>query len=200
MSEERPELYIATELPPEVGHLAVGYMQNPAARLQTYESLDVSGDSQPQRQAAEFRDHQKELFVAGEIRNPILNVLPKLQTERRPRRHMYNSLTVLELAQDLRKKEGAIATLEDRMVDGILNEKAHEITYIENAALVAEGDLDPDMRLVAAEALKRSSREIYGVPNRDRALTLVHARLKKADALMQSDNPELRAIGGYIAE
>lgn len=179
----RTEFAVATTLPPETWQTIHGY--NNAGVIQTYEMFDVSGGSPEMQAASEHRKEQQRLFLSGEIRNPILNNCPKLDTERQWRQDMYQKNQALVLAREQMYADGMRPGLEDELVDEMLGLRLKEINFVETAAVIASGELTDEQRGDMAAILKQTARECYGMPDRDDALSVIGRRLGKAQKILE---------------
>jgi hypothetical protein len=189
---------ISDSLPPRIEDVSFGYVTSPASTIETYGSFDVSGETPELVEATTFRDQQKELFLSDQITNPILNRCPKFRTEQTKRRTMFLYLQSLMFVQTQRYQDGQVQTLEDKMINGSLASKINELGFIETAAVIADGHIDDEFRQSFIKSLKEASRDIYGLPDRDRSLSYIKARIDKALALTTSDVIGTKEIKDYI--
>lgn len=195
---ETTNLLIATEFPPTTEHVIEGY--NEGGMLQAYETFDVSGESAEMRAASLYRDQQKDAFQAGEILNPVLNNCPNLHIQRPKRRSLYLETRALMSTQSLRIAEGAILTLEDELLNDMIALRIDEIGYVEAAATVAEGGLATAEQDIMVGIIKQSGREIYGMPDKDRALALIDERLQKAHQIVTVPNHPAHSIARELID
>ncbi|HEX8226389.1 MAG TPA: hypothetical protein VF572_00810 [Candidatus Saccharimonadales bacterium] len=193
---KNPELVLDTSFPPSLEHVARGY--NAAGVLQTYETFDVTGDSPEMQEASRFRDEQKSMFMSGEVRNPILNNCPNFNLERHKRRVLYQGTRALMYVQELRRTDGGIETDESQLVDAMIANRINELGFIEAAASIADGQLAEDERIAMGSVLKKSARDIYGMPDRDRALTVIGDRLESATAIAADEVHPAREIAQQL--
>jgi len=194
------KLVLATELPPEIEDVSFGYAHSAVATAETYGTFDVSGDTPELLEASRFREEQKNKFLSGEIRNPILNRCPKFMTKQEERRSMFLEVSSVMYVQTLRHDQGATSTVEDRLLDKLVAQRINELGFIETAASISLGNLDSQTREDMADSLKSASREIYGLPDRNRSLTLIQDLITKAYQLAESDSQELVAARDYILD
>jgi hypothetical protein len=193
-------LRITSDPTPSVEDVSVGYINHPTADFQTYSVFDVSGDVPVYTEAAQFRNQQLESLRAGSIKNPILNNCPDFQEGRESRRSMYLHVRSLYDTQQVRAVENSERTLEDDMIDANIALKINELGFIETAALLAEKSLEPVVARNIAEILRDAGQEIYGLPDRNIALTLLAKRLEDVALLASVDNEVVQSIAQYVAE
>ncbi|HSH55729.1 MAG TPA: hypothetical protein VK983_02800 [Candidatus Limnocylindrales bacterium] len=185
---ERTEFIVVSEMPALTEHVVAGY--NNAGPLQTYETFDVSGDMSEMREAADDREHQKQLFLTDDIRNPRLNFCPNFHKERDSRRQLYTlTQAQLNLLETDNQDKVALSN-EDELLASMLQLRLKEINFLETAAVVAEGNLSEEERSDCVGILKWNARDCYGMPDRDETLTLIDKRLAKAlDIVEQPEHP-----------
>ncbi|HEX8182783.1 MAG TPA: hypothetical protein VF575_04250 [Candidatus Saccharimonadales bacterium] len=193
---ERHGLIVAETLPPTTEHVIHGY--NNAGVLQAFESFDVSGDMPGMRDASEFRDSQKSAFLQGTVRNPVLNNCPNFELQRSNRREMRRVATSLKFVQEQRRDEGVVASAEDGLLDSMIASRVRELDFVETAATIAANILSPERRAGQAEALKSTAREIYGMPDINRALTLIDRRLQKARNIVADESHPMHDIAEQL--
>jgi hypothetical protein len=194
------KLVLATELPPKIEDVSFGYVHSAVATTETYGTFDVSGDTPELLEASRFREEQKNQFLSDEIRNPVLNRCPKFVTNQEQRRSMFLEVSSVMYAQTLRRDQGATETVEDELLDRLVAQRINELGFVETAASISLGNLDSPTRESMAQSLKTASRDIYGLPDRNRSLSLIQARITKAQQLAESDNAELKTVRDYILE
>jgi hypothetical protein len=193
-------LRITSDPIPSVEDVSIGYINHPVADFQTYSVFDVSGNQSIYTEAAQFRKQQLESFRDGSIRNPILNNCPDFEEGREIRRSMYLQVRSLFNAQQLRATENSERTLEVDMIDANIALKINELGFIETAALLAANSLKPDESAKMAELLRDSGQDIYGLPDRGIALTLLAKRLNDIALLSQVNNEFAQSIAQYVVE
>jgi hypothetical protein len=188
------ELVIADKLPPTVDDISQGYIKSGLATFQAYESFDVGGGEPEFIEAANNRAQQKDLFLSGEIANPVLNDCPRLYIEASKRAEMYRAGMSLIYAQQLRRENGSPRTIEDGLLEAVIDQRISELAYVDTAAILEDKKIDEFHRYQLTDRLKKQGRELYGMPDKNHALTVVDRSLKKAEVMATSDDLQASKI------
>ncbi len=200
MLKNNEQLKIAPTLELSQADVVAGFKASGAETFAVFTAFDLSGDAPQQHEASRFAESQKQAFLAGEIRNPVLNNRPNFALMRSYRRDIYQAATSLMHVQNLRYEQGIEPNQEDRMLDAMIASIVDQIGYVETAAFVAEGNHDRDQRLAAVELLKRAGREIYRMPETEPTLQLLQAkRATAANIAAEADHPA-RADAQFVLD
>ena len=183
-------LVIAYNLPPTAEDISCNYINTGAAALRVFQAFEVSGDGQPFQLASQDRTIQKELFLNNETHNPLLNNCPNYVLEASKRTVQNARLREAQFMHQLRQADIIEPTLEDQMAGEMIGQRLNELGFIDAAAMIAQGTLQPEAEPQVATYVKDVGRELYGMPDKPQALSDIKRLLvKSADYASQPNHP-----------